>query len=122
MTFDPSKETDIEGMTAADFGVWKAARQSEVRRTLEHIFPFHRLILDRNPRRRRAVPGRKDASDHVSEQLHGSCKRIKRSGRPGNLQKPPRSESQQKTRNPEAAQVAGRNGKEDFRLRHYQRK
>ena len=73
MTFDPSKETDIEGMTAADFGVWKAARQSEVRRTLEYIFPFHRLILDRNPRWRRAVPGRKDASDYVSEQLHGSC-------------------------------------------------
>ena len=40
MTFDPSKETDIEGMTDADFGVWKAARQSEVERTLEYISSF----------------------------------------------------------------------------------
>ena len=70
MTFDPAKVTDIEGMTAADFGVWKAARQSEVGQMLEYIFPFYRLILDRNPRRRRTVPGRKDDADHVSERLH----------------------------------------------------
>ena len=40
MTFDPTKETDIEGMTDADFGVWKAARQSEVGQMLEYIFSF----------------------------------------------------------------------------------
>ena len=93
MTFDPAKVTDIEGMTAADFGVWKAARQSEVGRMLEYIFPFYRLILDRNPRRRRTVPGRKDDADHVSERLHWGSQRFEGSGRPGNLQKPPRSES-----------------------------
>ena len=40
MTFDPSKETDIEGMTDTDFGVWKAERQSEVEQMLKYIFPF----------------------------------------------------------------------------------
>ena len=40
MTFDPTKETDIEEMTDADFGVWKAARQSEVGQMLEYICPF----------------------------------------------------------------------------------
>jgi hypothetical protein len=40
MTFDSTKVTDIEEMTDADFGVWKAARQSEVGQTLEYIFPF----------------------------------------------------------------------------------
>ena len=70
MTFDPTKETDIEEMTDADFGVWKAARQSEVGRMSEYIFPFYRLILDRNPRRRRTVPSRKDDADHVGERLH----------------------------------------------------
>ena len=70
MTFDPSKETEIEGMTAADFGVWKSARQGEVRRMLEYISQFYRLILDRDPRRGRIVPGRKDATDHVIERLH----------------------------------------------------
>ena len=40
MTFDPTKETDIEGMTDADFGVWKAARQSEVRTSVKVLLPF----------------------------------------------------------------------------------
>ena len=40
MTFDPSKETEIEGMTAADFGVWKSAKQNEVTRMFKHIFDF----------------------------------------------------------------------------------
>ena len=35
MTFDPSKVTDIEGMSAADFGVWKSAKQNEVTRILK---------------------------------------------------------------------------------------
>ena len=122
MTFDPSKETDIEGMTDADFGVWKAARQSEVERTLKYILHFYRSILDRNPRRRRTVRSRKDDADHVSEHLHWGSQRFERSGRTGNLQEPPRSESSQETRNPEAAQVATRNGKEAFRLRYHQRK
>ena len=118
MTFDPTKETDIEGMTDADFGVWKAARQSEVERTLKYILHFYRSILDRNPRWRRTVRSRKDDADHVSEYLHWGSQRFERSGRTGNLQESPRSESSQETRNPEAAQVATRNGKEAFRLRY----
>ena len=70
MTFDPSKETEIEGMTAADFGVWKSAKQGEVTRMFKYISQFHRLILDRDPRRGRIVPGRKNATDHVIERLH----------------------------------------------------
>ena len=122
MTFDPAKATEIEGMTAADFGVWKSARQGEVRRMLEYIFPFYRLILDRNPRRRRTVPGRKDASDHVSERLHWGSQRFEGSGGPGDFQPSGRSESWQETRNPEAAQVAVRDRKEAIRLRHHQRR
>ena len=70
MTFDPSKETEIEGMTAADFGVWKSAKQGEVTRMFKYISQLHRLILDRDPRWRRIAPSRKDAADHVIERLH----------------------------------------------------
>ena len=70
MTFDPSKETEIEGMTAADFGVWKSAKQGEVTRMFKHISQLHRLILDCGPRWRRIAPSRKDAADHVIERLH----------------------------------------------------
>ena len=70
MTFDPAKVTEIEGMTAADFGVWKSAKQNEVTRMFEYISQFHRLILDRDPRRGRIVPARKDTADHVIERLH----------------------------------------------------
>ena len=30
MTFDVNKAVEVEGMTAADFGVWKSAKQNEV--------------------------------------------------------------------------------------------
>ena len=30
MTFDPNKVTEVEGMSAVDFGVWKSAKQNEV--------------------------------------------------------------------------------------------
>ena len=40
MTFDPTKATDVEGMTAVDFGVWKSAKQNEVTRMFKHIFDF----------------------------------------------------------------------------------
>ena len=119
MTFDPTKVTEIEGMTAADFGVWKSAKQGEVTRAFKYIYQFHRLILDRDLRRGRTVPGRKDAADYVIECLHGSCKRIKRSGEPRDLPPRERSKSPQETRNPEAAQVAVRDRKEAFRLRHH---
>ena len=57
MTFDPTKVTDIEGMTAVDFGVWKSTKQNEVTQMFKYISQFHRLILDRDPRRGRIVPG-----------------------------------------------------------------
>ena len=31
MTFDPNKVTEVEGMTAIDFGVWKSGKHAEVR-------------------------------------------------------------------------------------------
>ena len=40
MTFDSAKVTDIEGMTAIDFGVWKSAKQNEVTRILRQIINF----------------------------------------------------------------------------------
>ena len=30
MAFDPNKVTEVEGMTAVDFGVWKSAKHAEV--------------------------------------------------------------------------------------------
>ena len=30
MTFDNAKVTDVEGMSPADFGVWKSAKYNEV--------------------------------------------------------------------------------------------
>ena len=31
MAFDPNKVTEVEGMTAVDFGVWKSGKHAEVR-------------------------------------------------------------------------------------------
>ena len=30
MAFDPNKKTEVEGMTAVEFGVWKSAKHTEV--------------------------------------------------------------------------------------------
>ena len=30
MTFDPSKTSDVEKMSAADFAVWRTSKQNEV--------------------------------------------------------------------------------------------
>jgi hypothetical protein len=30
MAFDPNKVTEVEGMTAIDFGVWKSGKHAEV--------------------------------------------------------------------------------------------
>ena len=30
MAFDPNKVTEVEGMTAVDFGVWKSSKHAEV--------------------------------------------------------------------------------------------
>jgi len=35
MTFDPNKVTEVEGMTAIDFGVWKSGKHAEVRPFLD---------------------------------------------------------------------------------------
>ena len=35
MTFDINKATEVEGMTEADFGVWKSARYNEVINSIE---------------------------------------------------------------------------------------
>ena len=38
MAFDPNKVTEVEGMTAIDFGVWKSGKHAEVRPFLDDEF------------------------------------------------------------------------------------
>ena len=38
MAFDPNKVTEVEGMTAIDFGVWKSGKHAEVRSFLDDEF------------------------------------------------------------------------------------
>ena len=38
MAFDPNKVTEVENMTAVDFGVWKSGKHAEVRSFLDDEF------------------------------------------------------------------------------------
>ena len=38
MAFDPNRVTEVEGMTAIDFGVWKSGKHAEVRSFLDDEF------------------------------------------------------------------------------------
>ena len=41
MSFDPSKSTDVEKMTSADFAVWRTSKQNEVIAYVYCFKPFY---------------------------------------------------------------------------------
>ena len=45
MTFDVNKAVEVEGMTAADFGVWKSAKQNEVIILIDSEIKFPIILI-----------------------------------------------------------------------------
>ena len=44
MSFDPSKTSDVEKMSAADFAVWRTGKQNEVIAQVYHLNDFLHVI------------------------------------------------------------------------------
>ena len=65
MTFDINKAAEVEGMTEAEFGVWKSSKYNEVINSIEDKFRIVPIILiaDQCSQQRRDVPSRKNHVD-----------------------------------------------------------
>ena len=73
MAFDPNKVTEVENMTAVDFGVWKSGKHAEVRSFLDGKFDIillHFIFADQYLHFGRNVATREDSSHPGCRGLH----------------------------------------------------
>ena len=87
MTFDVNKAVEVEGMTAADFGVWKSAKQNEVIILIDSEIKFPIiLIADQRLQFRGDVAARQNSDDARGRGLYRYCKHPPPDRYHGNLQ------------------------------------